>query len=292
VGVRDVLKTDGPFWRSLAEAGAMHAPLPLLRYAPPVWAAAFALSLPEVRKRVQNNLRRVRGTMAPLDEQIDVLKTFSHFASCLAEGMALARRELPSVRRVAVGREHLERAARAGGGIVFVTAHTGAWEASGPLLRATLGIDLLFAMQGEADERSRRIHDEARRRAGVAVVHVGGDPLDVLPLLSHLRKKGAVGLQIDRLPRGMRAIEVVLFGERGLVPRGPFHLARATGCPILPVFTRRRGFLDYEIRLYEPIFLAQSADDAALAAAAQAAAAAMEDFIREDPTHWFHFVPP
>jgi phosphatidylinositol dimannoside acyltransferase len=291
VDVRDVWRTDGPFWRSLAEFGALHAPMPVLRYSPPAWGVAFAACLPEMRERVKRNLRRVRGRKPAVREELDVLKTIAHFASCLAEGMALARRELPRFRFESKGTEHVERAMRDGRGIVFVTAHTGMLEASGSILRKAFDLPLLFAMQGEADERSRRIHDDARRRAGVDVVHVGSDPLAVLPLLSHLKKKGAVGLQIDRIPRGMRTIGVVLFGERGEVPAGPFQLARATGSPIVPVFTRRRGFLDYEIRVYAPIVLDRGADDQALEAAARAAVTAMEDFIREDPTHWFHFVP-
>jgi lauroyl/myristoyl acyltransferase len=291
VGVRDVMRTDGPFWRSLAELGAMRAPMPVLRYSPPAWGVAFAACLPEMRARVKRNLRRVRGRRPKAEEELDVYRTIAHFSSCLAEGMALARPEPPRLRFDARGTEHVERAMREGHGIVFVTAHTGMLEASGSLLREAFDLPILFAMQGESDERSRRIHDQARRRAGVEVVHVGRDPLAVLPLFSHLKKKGAVGLQIDRVPRGMRTIGVVLFGERGEVPLGPFELARATGSPIAPAFVRRRGFLDYEIRVYEPIFLVRGADDAALEAAARRAARAMEDFIREDPTHWFHFIP-
>jgi KDO2-lipid IV(A) lauroyltransferase len=146
-------------------------------------------------------------------------------------------------------------------------------------------------MQSEPDVRSRRIQDAARSRSGVKVVHVGEDPLAVLPLLTHLRGGGVVGVQIDRAPRTMRALAVQLFGEPTKIPSGPFQLARASGAPILPVFTRRIGYFRYEIQVCPPIFLARSAGAEELAAAAQTAASEMERFLREDPTHWFHFDP-
>jgi lauroyl/myristoyl acyltransferase len=282
---------DGPFWRGLASFGATHAPEAMVRYSPPAWAALFAAALPDVRIRVLDNLRRVRGPRPWLEEQRDVLLTFSHFASCLTEALALGGRSARRVDRVVRGGENLKQALGRGRGIVMVTAHTGAWETSGPLLKSDFSLDVIVAMQREPDVRSRRIQDAARSRSGVRVVHVGEDPLAVLPLLTHLRGGGVVGVQIDRAPRTMRALPVDLFGRPAKIPSGPFQLARATGAPVLPVFTRRLGYFRYEIQVSPPIQLSRAADGEELASAAQTAASEMERFIREDPTHWFHFDP-
>jgi phosphatidylinositol dimannoside acyltransferase len=287
---REALRTQGPFWRSLAQFGALHTPLSFVRYSPPLWALPFAFGLRQVRARVRANLRLVRGPATALQEELDIYATFSHFASCLTEGFARNRREPPPFRYTIEGREHFEYALGAGTGVLLATAHTGIWEAAGPLLRRAFDLELVVAMQEEVDSRSRRIHDEARRRTGIRIIHIGTDPLSVLPLLSHLRRRGAVGLQIDRTPSGVRGIGVSLFGRRGSVPAGPFLLARATGTPVVPIFGHRRGFLDYSIQICEPLFVSRQATTKQLAVAAQSAASAMEAFLREHPTHWFHFV--
>ena len=170
-----------------------------------------------------------------------------------------------------------------------MTAHTGGWETAGPLLKKEFDRDVMIVMQREPDERSREIHDRARERSGIKVVHVGTEPLEVLPLLSHVRRGGVLGVQIDRAPDTMRSFRVPLFGVESRVPSGPFLLARAAGAAILPVFTRRLGYFRYEIELCARLEIPKAAPDDALVRAAAQAASEMESFIRRHPTHWFDF---
>jgi KDO2-lipid IV(A) lauroyltransferase len=288
------LRPDAYFLRALAAWGAAHAPEPLVRYSPPAWGLLFALGLPAMRARVLGNLRRIYGgSRSRWREQADVARTFAQFASCLTEALAMGGGEGATARdpEIAItGRGHLERALAERRGMVLVTAHTGAWEMTAPIMCKKLGIDVTVAMASEPNERARRLSDEARRRAGLRVVHVGtGDRLSVIELYSHLRSGGAVGLQIDRLPPGMRGIEVELFGERARIPSGPFELARASGAPVLPIFSRRLGYFRYEVQVAPEIRVPPKGSATDLSRAARSAALAMEAFLRENPTHWFHF---
>jgi lauroyl/myristoyl acyltransferase len=284
-----IFRRDGPFWRGLASFGAAHAPRAMVRYSPPAWAFAFALAMPDVRARVRNNLRSVLGPRSYRAELVDVFRTFSHFASCLTEGLALGRARSPEVRCIIEGADHLRGALAAGRGVILVTAHTGAWETAGPLLKKEFDRDVMIVMQREPEEKAREIQDRARERSGIKVVHVGREPLAALALVAHLRKGGVVGVQIDRAPDARRSIAVPLFGTSARVPSGPFVLARACGAPILPVFTRRLGYFRYEIQLCPPLEIPKNASDDALARAAEQAASEMERFIRAHPTHWFDF---
>jgi KDO2-lipid IV(A) lauroyltransferase len=289
--VRDVLRTDGAFWRGLAAFSVAHGPEALVRYGPPGLAVAFALALPKVRARVRGNLRRVVGPRGYREETLDVFRTFSHFASCFTEALAIGAPQPREVVCTVVGGEHLQAALAGGRGVIAVTAHTGAWEAAGPLLKKALGVDILIAMEREADERARRMQDRARERTGVRIAHVGSEPLEILPLFTHLRRGGVLGVQLDRAPVAMRSIPVRLFDGEGRVPSGPFWLARATGAPIVPVFSHREGHFRYAIRISEPRRIARNASDDALGDAAQDVATEMERFLRGHPTHWFHFAP-
>jgi KDO2-lipid IV(A) lauroyltransferase len=285
----DMFRHDGPFWRSLASFGASHAPRAMVRYSPPAWAVAFALAMPEARARVRRNLRWVLGPRPYRDETLDVFRTFSHFASCLTEGLAMGGPRSPEVECVVRGEEHLRGAIDGGRGVILVTAHTGGWETAGPMLKREFKRDVMIVMQREPDEKARAIQDRARERSGIKVIHVGTEPLAALPLLSHLRSGGVLGLQIDRAPDTMRSFEVPLFGTAGRVPSGPFLLARAAEAPVLPVFTRRLGHFRYEIELCGRLEIPKRAPDAALVEAAERAASEMERFIRAHPTHWFDF---
>ena len=64
----------GAFLRRLAFAGARHGPAAFVRYSPPLFGAVFALALGDVRERVRDNLRAVRGRRAPLSEGRDVVR--------------------------------------------------------------------------------------------------------------------------------------------------------------------------------------------------------------------------
>ena len=168
-----------------------------------------------------------------------------------------------------VGAAHLERRARA---IARRDRGYGAHrrvETAGPLLKKALGADMLIAMEREPDERARAIHDRTRERSGVRIVHVGSEPLAVLPLFTHLRRGGVLGVQIDRAPSAMRSIPVRLFDAPARVPSGPFFLARATGAPVVPVFSYRWGISVTKSTFAALSGIPRDADDEALQRAAQ-----------------------
>jgi KDO2-lipid IV(A) lauroyltransferase len=87
----------------------------------------------------------------------------------------------------------------------------------------------------------------------------------------------------------MRGHKVELFGEPWSIPEGPLTLASVSGAPIVPVFTRRLRFMEYEVVLGQPIELPRRPSVGELDAAARGIAAEMERFVRANPTQWFHF---
>jgi KDO2-lipid IV(A) lauroyltransferase len=150
-------------------------------------------------------------------------------------------------------------------------------------------VKVMIVEAAERDAAASAIQDEARRAFGLRVVHVGEDPLSALPLVHHLREGGAVALQVDRAPPGVRARSVTLFGEEARLPEGPLRLAALTGAPIVPVFAERAGYRRYEVTVNPAIRVPRAPSEADLDAAAQELAARLEAFVRARPTQWFHF---
>ncbi|WP_437738150.1 LpxL/LpxP family acyltransferase [Sorangium sp. So ce1335] len=283
------LRPDSAFWRRALTAGVTRGPEPWVRHSPPVFGVLFAAALPELRRRVEQNLRRVRGPRSRVADMLDSAEVFATYGSCITEALLLASGRGYAVQRRTRGVEHYHACAAPGRGIIMVTAHTGGWDIAGQILGVVHPEGVMLAMQRERDPEARAIQDAARQRAGVQVAHIGDGPLDALPLLSHLRRGGVVAMQIDRVPPGMRSREVPFLGARWRAPEGPIALASMSGAPILPVFTHRKGFLDYEAVVSPPIWVARRASEEERDRAAAAMMGAMERFLRAHPTQWFHF---
>jgi KDO2-lipid IV(A) lauroyltransferase len=288
--IRDALRPDSLLWRRAIAAGVSFGPDPWVRYSPPFFGLAFGAALPRKRNAVRANLRRVLGPRPHLRELVDVAAVFTNYASCLTEALLLGSQRGYKLVTRSRGVENYFESASEGRGVIIATAHTGGWEVAGPVLSSVHPADVVVVMQRERDERARAIQDEARARAGVKVVHVGDTPLDALALLGHLKKRSVVAMQIDRVPPGVRSRTVPFFGAPWALPEGPFSLAALSGAPLVPVFTRRIGFMEYEAIVAPPIRLPRRPSEEELSRAATSLTAAFEDFLRAYPTQWFHFV--
>ncbi len=287
--LKGTLRPDSAFWRRTLRAVALGAPAPFVKHTPPVWGLAFWAALPKTRRIVRDNLRRVLGERPALEEARDVAEVFTTYAHCLTETMLLDGRRV-AMASLPHGVERYQACAAEGRGVIIVTAHTAGWEFAGSVMRGVHPGEVWVVMQRERDEQARAIHDQARQRAGVKVAHIGESAFDALPLLHALRKNAVVAMQLDRVPPGSRSRVTHLPGGTWRIPEGPLTLAAVSGAPILPIFTRRLGFMQYEAEVAEPIRIARKPSDAQLDAAAQAMANAMHRFIRLHPTQWFHFV--
>jgi phosphatidylinositol dimannoside acyltransferase len=285
----DLVRYDSVFWRRAINAGVTYGPAAFVRYSPPLFGLAFCATLAQKRAIVRRNLRLAAGPQGPLRETVEVARVFMNYASCLTDAFVAGSGRPEKLVARSVCDHHFTSAEREGKGVIVATAHTGGWQSASAILRTVHETDILVAMRRERDPRAQALTDHVRDRAGMRLVHVGDDPLDALHLLGHLRKKGVIALQIDRLPQGMRGRKVLLFGEPFVLPEGPFRLAAASGAPIIPVFTRRVRYMEYEVQIAPPIRVSRRPSAEELDRAAGAVAREMESFVRKNPTQWFHF---
>ncbi len=281
---------DSLFWRRLAHWGASRGPEWWVRYSPPAFGWAAAALVPDARRAVLRNLRRIRGDASRLRDARDVLHTFGSYASCLAEVLSNDAREgARPPHAVVTGKHYFNEAKEGGRGVVVITAHTAGWETVGPLLLRDHDKKMIFVMAPERDERARRLHDEARRRTGIEIAHVGDDPLASIGILRELRNGAIVALQLDRFSPSMRTREVDLLGVPGKIPEGPLRLAQLSGAALLPAFCARTAYRSYVVQAFSPRTVSRHATEKELSTVAQHLATSMTAFLRAHPTQWFHF---
>lgn len=282
---------DSALWRRAVDFGVHYGSDGFVRHSPGLIGLLFAL-MPGPRATVRDNLRLALGGADGLREDLDVARTFKNFAHCLAESFVAGSGRGDRVAGLCKNDHHFVDAKSDGRGVIVTTAHTGGWQAAGAILRSVHDSDVLVVMHHERDARAAAVQDAAIDRAGLTVARLGDDPIDALPILAHLRKKGVVAVQIDRLPPGMRGRGVTLFGRPWRVPDGPLVLAALSGAPVVPAFSRRVAYMEYEIQLAPPVRLPRRPSSAELDAAAQTVADALEQFVKSYPTQWFHFGGP
>ena len=148
---------------------------------------------------------------------------------------------LPLVREVH-GLDHLERARRAGRGIVFATPHLGAWELAATYLATFVPLTVLYRpprLAGLGDSLRA-----ARARLGMRPVPTDGS--GVRSLHRALRQGEAIGLLPDQQPREGQGVTAPFMGRPALTMTLLSRMAARSGAPVLFVamlrLPRGRGF--------------------------------------------------
>jgi KDO2-lipid IV(A) lauroyltransferase len=157
-----------------------------------------------------------------------------------------------------IGREHLDEAIAGGKGVLLAGLH---WQA-GRVARRHLknsGYPVL-SIRMELLPRlvtGRLAHDTLVSRyadffRGLHDDEVfTDDPERSLKMLARLRSNGIVTVLMDAV-RAEHGMELPFLGRTRRFPAGIFYLARAAGCPILPIFSRG-GMQSLEIEIGAPL---------------------------------------
>lgn len=194
------------------------------------------------RENVLNNLAHVFG--AGSNHQVPDAIVRSIFRTSAQNFLDLIT--MPRIRRASMVRSitlvdgdwsYLDDALALGKGVVLVTAHLGCFDYIGNSLHAK-GYKLT-AVTGRTT--SRFIFDGVTHlRASKGIALVEPTPSGVRRVIQALRRGEIVVFLTDR-DFFQNGRPVIFFGEETTLPPGAVRIARETGAPIVPLFTRRAG---------------------------------------------------
>ncbi len=188
-----------------------------------------------------------------------------------------------------VGAEHLFTALEGGKGAILLTAHLGNWELGGVLLKP-VGVDLSVVYVPDQFADVEAFRARLRRATGVTGIAINPrESLASLPVLRALRENRLVALQGDR-DFNDKGVVAEFFGAPVSFPVGPYHLALATGAPLLPCFVGYTSGHRFTIEVGEPIRLEPTGDRRAdVERGLRQWVAVLEAAVRRWPTQWYTF---
>jgi len=177
--------------------------------------------------------------------------------------------------------ERLDELARAGRGILIVTAHLGNWELLAARLRQR-GLDGAVIGLHRRDDSASDWLVRMRAALGVRTLAQDEPPRRALEILKGGATLGILcDLEVQRLAGEM----VPFFGRQALTMSAPAALARASGRPLVPVRCVLRGDR-YVLSVDEPLELRGGERRAAAIDLLGRMNATFERWIRETPEQW------
>jgi len=182
------------------------------------------------RRAANENVARIFPEWTRTNRAQFVDRCFRTLGTALGETVAQLRTAPPLFSIDAESRALLEKARRHPKGVLFVSAHLGAWERVAVSL-VQGGFPLTTLARAPYDPRFQSIYSRLREAHGVGVIY-RGDPHAALRMVRTLREGTLLGMPMD-LKTSVESIAVPFLGHCASTPVGPARLALRTGAIVL-----------------------------------------------------------
>ena len=187
--------------------------------------------------------------------------------------------------RILNGVEHAHRAHEKGKGIVFISAHYGAFEFIATELYLQ-GFNPLVIGTPMKDERLTKLLWKQRSKLGSIVIERGKENMR---LIKTLKSGGTFGILIDQDTR-VKSVFADFFGIPCATPVGGTLLAMKTGAAVVPIFIHLREDGFQEVNIYPEVELSRTENEERdLIINSQKFNNLIETEIRKHPAQWMWF---
>jgi len=189
------------------------------------------------------------------------------------------------------GREDLLERIREGRGLILVTAHAGCWQVAMESLRM-LETPVSLLLHREEGDVDLHIFEHRGDDAAFRIIDPAGPLGGGLEMLQVLKHGEVLCIMGDRAMGGDRStVEVEFLGGRVRVPITPYHLASATGAPVVVIFPYTSGPGNYSLQVEKVIRVPEDMGRTpeAYRPYAEAFIRALEGFVEERPYQFFNF---
>jgi predicted LPLAT superfamily acyltransferase len=288
-------RLGGDMLARMQDWGVRHCPFYLEYVLVFFYTTFFFLISLSPRRSVMANLAVLVPGSSRAANFLRAFRVYINFAWSMID-TARARLDPDAIDWDIAGLENFAEIGSLASGAIVITAHMGSYDLAAPVFARRFPRKLNAV---RAPEREVRLQDyvEGQRRAlesdAFSIRYNRPGNMLGIELAQALAAGEIVAIQGDRLLSGVAALDARLNGYRYPVPKGPFALAAATGCPLYPVFVLRVGWRHYRIMVGKRIDAGRrprdTARDAGVHRAVNAWTNALHGVLREHWSQWFVF---
>ena len=183
------------------------------------------------------------------------------------------------------GRENLDAAFGKGKGAILLSSHVGNWELGAAII-SCIGYPLNAIALGHSDSKVNEFFVNQRESKGVKVIPIGSN---LRKCFTILKKNEGIAILGDR-DFTDSGEEVLFFGKKTVLPKGPAYFSLKSGAPIVPTFMLRNKNDRFSLVFGEPIQLKPTGDrDKDVMELMGTYIKVIEKYIRKYPDQWYVF---
>jgi KDO2-lipid IV(A) lauroyltransferase len=271
-------------WSLLRVLGAL--PRPLAGKSAAALSYLLCWATPRFRRIARQNLRMALPELSASERRRIVRGVYRSLGRLLAECARFPRLTPENIRAVVTyeGLEHYQAAVARGRGVLFLTAHLGAWEL-GAFAHALHGYPIQILYRPLDNPRLDRLVNRYRTLSGNKLLDKRDSARGILAALS---KNETVGILADQNTSLEEGVFVNFFGKPASTTAGIARVALHTGAAVVPAFCVWEETLGrYVIHFEAALELTSTNDrDQDIRAATQQMASVVEQYIRRYPDQW------
>jgi KDO2-lipid IV(A) lauroyltransferase len=259
------------------------------RLAEPAAALTAWIGFHAARRQRRVGMENLRRAMPELDDarRRAILRgTFGNLARLLVEFSHFPDLDRSNIRDRVIyeGAEHYEDALRSGKGVIFLTAHFGAWELS-CFAHALAGHPMKFIVRQLDNPRVDALVQGYRMLSGNRPIDKRNAAREVLRTL---RDNGTVGILADQNATREEGVFAEFFGIPAATTPSIAMFAMRTGAAVIPGFLIwDRGARKHRLRFDAPVALVQTGDFAEdVVENTRRFNAVVEGYVRRYPDQW------
>jgi len=183
------------------------------------------------------------------------------------------------------GYEIIEKYQKEGKNFILVTGHYGNWE----LLSQAIAIKFDLTLVGVGRKLDSKLMDRVlkanREHFNVEMVYKKGAMKGCIKAINQGK---VVGILTDQSIRKSQSVEVSFFGKKATHTPLASILSRKFGLDMIPAYISTEDYIDYTVKIYEPIqTLKTDNQEEDIIDLTQAQADRMKKVIKENPKGWF-----
>ena len=183
------------------------------------------------------------------------------------------------------GREIIEKYRNSGKNFVLITGHYGNWELLSQAIAIEFNLNLVGVGRALDSKLMHEVLKRNREQFNVEMVNKKGAMKGCIKAINQSK---VIGILTDQAIRKNQSEDVEFFGVRATHTPLASILSRKFDLDMIPAYISTEDFINYRVKIYEPIESLKTdnqAKDIALLTKAQADI--MEDVIKSNPKQWF-----